>query len=141
MNTNIEDILSGSLDSLVDKPEFKPFPAGTHYCIIKSFERIKDKPMLALTLSAVNTIELVNDIDDSPLQPESETSITYLLTNEYGQGAFKEVMKAAAEKYGHKSNIMLIQDCINANVVVVTGVRKSKDGSQSYTDLKHIEFV
>ena len=135
---NIDSLLDGTLDDLADAPEFKPFPIGTHRVILKlEQKKIGTHPAIEVTMKAVETLELANE-EDTPLKQGDETAVAYMLDNEYGQGGFKELMKAAALKFGAKSNRELMQDLQGAEVLVITGIRQNKDKTQSFTAIKEL---
>jgi hypothetical protein len=138
---NINALLDGTLDDLADTPEFKPFPVGTHKVVITLAQKeINKKPAFEMKIKALETIELANPNEDAPLANGDETSIAFLLDNEYGQGDLKKVLRAAAEKFGAKSNRELIEDVQNAEVAIITGLRSNKDKTQKYTTLVEIVF-
>lgn len=137
---DINSILDGTLDDLKDLPEFKPFPAGTHIVTLKVVDKTAKKDMVnnhpgfEVKMKHVETLELAKAEDVAP-EVGSETSVLYLLDNEIGQGAFKNLLKSASAHFGAKSNRELIADLNGATVAVVTRVRQNKDKTQSYTDI------
>lgn len=138
---NLDTLLDGTLDDLADAPEFRPYPAGTHKAIMKlTYKAINGKPAYELDLTAIETMEL-NDSSETPLQPGAKASIAFILDNEFGQGGLKKVLKAAAEKFGAKSNRELIEDAQFEEVAVVTNLRANKDKTAHYTNLIEIMFV
>lgn len=138
---NLDSLLDGTLDDLADLPEFKPFPVGTHYVVMTlAQKKVGTHPAIEVTMKAIETKELAN-AEDTPLKQGDETSVAYMLDNEYGQGGFKELMKAAAEKFGVKSNRDLMADLQGAEVLVVTGIRQNKEKTQSYTNIKTLAVI
>lgn len=141
-NFDINALLDGTLDDLADMPEFKPYPAGTHRVNVK-FEYKKDvagHPAYEIKLKAVETIELSNS-EDTPLAAGAETSVLYLLDNELGQGGFKKILQAAAEKFGAMKNSELIEAAQNAEAAIVTNIRKNKDKTKEYTNIVELMFA
>lgn len=143
---NVDAILDGTLDDLADMPEFKPFPAGTHAVTLKIVDktakkdRVNGHPGFEFKMTAVETIELA-DSSETPLVAGAETSVLYLLDNEIGQGAFKNVMKAAVEAFGPKTNRELLADLQGATVAVVTRLRENKDKTRKFTDLVELKVM
>jgi hypothetical protein len=141
-NFNLDTLLDGTLDDLADAPEFRPYPAGTHKVILTLVQKpINNKPAFEANFKAVETIELANPGEDTPLAPGAQASVAFILDNEYGQGGLKNVLKAAAEKFGAKSNRELIADIQNAEAAIVTSLRANKDKTAYYTNLIEIAFL
>jgi len=143
---DVNSLLDGTLDDLADMPEFKPFPPGTHAVILTLVDKTSKKdainghPAFEVKMKAVETIELANS-DDQPLKAGDETSVLYMLDNELGQGSFKNLLKAAAEQFGAKSNRELIGDLQGATVAVVTRQRANKEKTKMYTDIVEMKVM
>jgi len=142
-NFNIDSLLDGTLDDLADKPEFKPFPVGTHRVIFGKFEQKKmgTHPGIDVKVTAKETLELANPNADAPLSDGDTTNFGFILDNEYGQGDFKMVMKAAAEKFGTKSNRELMEEMNGAEALIVTNQRQNKEKTQTFTGLVAVQLV
>jgi ribosomal protein L30E len=55
------------------------------------------------------------------------------MTNEYGQGDFKKIMAALAERFGAKSNSALMEEGAGADVLVATNIQTDKkDKTKKY---------
>jgi hypothetical protein len=145
-NFDINSLLDGTLDDLKDLPEFKPFPAGTHRVTVKLVDKTAPKdqinkhPGFELKMKLIETIELAGG-SDTTLEVGAETGVLYLLDNEIGQGAFKNILKSAASHFGAKSNRELIADLQNTECLVVTKTRQNKDKTQTYTDIVELQVV
>jgi len=138
---DINALLDGTLDDLADAPEFKPFPAGTHKVTIKlEQKKIGTHPAIEATFVADETIELA-DSSDTPLSKGASTSIAFLLDKEFGQGDFKKVMKAAAEKFGAKANRDLMNEIQGCEVLIITGLRSNTEKTRKYTTLVDISVI
>jgi len=138
---NMDSLLDGTLDDLADMPEYKPYPAGTHDAVMTIEQKmINNHPSFIVHLKAVETVELANPQEDTPLEKDASTDVSYMMDNEMGQGGFKELLKVAAEKFGSKSNRDLIADMQNATVRITTKVRANKDKSQFYTSIVEAQF-
>jgi hypothetical protein len=136
----MDALLDGTLDDLADIPEIRVYPVGAHKVIINwelnatlnnvFNERGKEssglKKFVKLSCKAVETVELPADSTDTPLEPGVPMQQLYDLSNEYAQGAFKNVMKALAQHYGAKSNRQLIEESQGAEVIITIKHRKDK---------------
>jgi hypothetical protein len=139
LNLDVDALLDGTLDDLADMPEFKPFPIGTHRCIINlERKKVNKDTAIEVKLTAKETMELPSGSDDKPLADGDNTNVLYFLTHEnpqvaeMGQGGFKELMKVAAEKYGAKSNRDLMAELNGSEVLVVTGKRSIRKRLSSF---------
>jgi hypothetical protein len=138
---DIDSMLDGVLDDLADAPEFKPFPAGTHKVTITIVQKkIGTHPAFEVNLKAIETLELSNS-EDTPLKAGATSSCAYMMDIEIGQGNFKKILASLAAHYGPQSNRQLIEAAQNAEVLVVTKVRMSKDKTQSYTDIVELSVI
>lgn len=142
---SIDEILDGTLDDLADIPEWKPFPAGGHKCII-SFETgksQKDVPQVKVKLVAVETVELANPASDTPLEKGAEAVIAYTFDNEYGQGGFKKLMAIFKEHLGlpdGTKNGEIMKASQNMECIAITTVGQNKDKTQKFTRIEDIAF-
>lgn len=140
LEVNMDALLAGTLDDLVDLPEFKAFVAGAHRSKLHfEVKKINKHPSVELTLTLIETLEQV-DATEAPMQKGTETSIAYMLDNEVGQGKFKELIKLLAAKFGPMSNGEMLKAAEGAEVIAVTSVRQNKDKTASYTDLTNVAF-
>jgi hypothetical protein len=129
---NMDSLLDGTVDALADMPEFKPFPPGVHRCQIK-WER--EDVTIKLKLIAQETVELA-DPKDTPLEAGTEVNTQFKLDNEFGQGAWKLVMASLAEIHGVKPLGELMKESDGGTYNVVTDIRKNKEKTQTYTEVK-----
>jgi hypothetical protein len=142
MNSNIDNLLDGTLDDLVDLPEFKPFPNGVHSCTV-SFEskKVNNHPCVEVTMKLDETIELANPEGEVAPAKGSESSVLYMLDNEIGQGKFKDLMKPFAEANPGMKLGQLIKECSGNSVIVVTSQRANKEKTKMYQDITAITLV
>lgn len=138
MTQNLDSLLEGSIDDLADLPEFAVFPAGVHKVVIKwESKEVNKHPALELKMKLVETVEM-SDATATVLAPGAESSVLYMLDNEYGQGKMKDVMKALSAATGTAK----IKDTMEASngmeIQVVTKVRQNKDKTQSYVDVTKV---
>lgn len=147
--TDVDALLDGTLDDLADMPEFKPFPVGTHKVKPKlEIKKIDGFSAVEVKLTAIETLELPSGSEESPLAAGDNTNVLYFLNHsnlqvaEMGQGGFKELMKIAAEKFGAKPNRQLIEDLNSCDeVVVVTGQRKNKEKTKTFTSIENMVIL
>ena len=145
-NFNLESLLDGTIEGLADMPEFKPFPAGTHRAYLTLIDKTAPKdqvnkhPAFELKLVADETMELANS-SDTPVAKGDATNVLYMLDNELGQGNFKKLMSAVAEKFGQMPLRALAAEVKNVEALIVTKVRMNKDKTQAYTDVVEISIL
>lgn len=145
MNTetefNMDALLDGTIDDLADMPEFKPFNPGIHRCTVKMYQqKINDLPAISVDLKVIETVETATGVE--PMLAGAETTCSYFMRYPsnpivagLGQGKFKELLAAAAVKFGAKSNRELMEDINGAEFLVVTGLRDNKKKTQKFTDI------
>jgi len=144
MSQNMKDLLDGNIADLSDKPEFKPFPVGTHRCKFSWEEKKIDKvgSGIQLNLTAIKTEELPSDSKESPVEPGAKTSVMMFLSHDtefvwqFGQGQFKELMATLAEKFGAASPRELMKKSDGMEGLFLTGVRENKDKTQRFTSVE-----
>ncbi len=136
---NIDSLLDSSIDDLADLPEFQVYPNGVHKVIVNFEQKVVNKhPCVELKMAAVETIELADPTKDAPLLPGTESTVLFMLDNEFGQAKFKAVIKAFATYCGTTSIKDTIEAAQGMEVDVVCKVRQNKDKSQSYTDVTKV---
>lgn len=139
--TNIDNLLDISLDDIADLPEFKVYPAGAHRCTI-AFEKkmIGTHPAVELKLTLLETVELT---DPSEVAPEAgtESSVAYMLDNEFGQGNMKKVMVPLAQHFGISNVSQLMEAAKGTECLVVTKQRQNKEKTQTYLDITSLQVV
>lgn len=134
-NQSIDSLLDSQIDDLADLPEFAVFPNGVHKVSIKwESKEVNKHPCLELKMTAIETVELSNAAD-TPLAAGTESSVLYMLDNEFGQGKMKEVMKVLSGACGTKSIKETMEASNGMEIQVVTKVRQNKEKTQSYTDV------
>lgn len=140
-NVSIDSLLDASLDDLADLPEFKVFPAGAHQCII-SFEKkqIGTHPAVEAKLRMIATVELADPAEVAP-EAGTESSVAYMLDNEFGQGNFKKLMKPLQEHFGLSKVSEILEAAAGLEVLVVTKVRQNKEKTQTYLDIVSLQVV
>lgn len=146
MNTantaNIDSILAVSLDDLPDLPEFKVYPAGAHRVTI-SWEKkqIGEHPAVELKTKMIETVELTDPAKDTPVDAGTESSVAYMLDNEFGLGKFKEIMKPLAVHYGTTDLSKILEESNNAECLIVTKLRPNKEKTATYMDITSLQVV
>lgn len=137
----MDALLDGTLDDLADIPEFRTYPIGAHKVKMswrlnhtiegvfneKGKESSGLKKFVQLNCVAIETVELPAGSTEAPLDAGTPMQQLFDLTNEWAQGAFKNIMKALAQHYGPKSNRELLADSEGAEVVITIKHRKDKN--------------
>jgi hypothetical protein len=139
MSLDLDSILDSSIDDLADLPEFAVFPNGVHRVII-NFEQkeVNKHPSIELQMKAIETVELANPAADTPLVAGAESSVLFMLDNEFGQGKFKSIVKVLAAALGTSTIKDTVEAAAGMEVQVVCKVRQNKDKTQSYTDVTKV---
>lgn len=140
-NTDLDALLDSTLDNLADMPEFAIYPPGAHRVSI-SFEQkeVNKHPSIEMKMVLRETLELAEPTDVPP-EAGTETSMLFMMDNEFGQGKFKEVIKPLAAHLGTTS----IRDAINGangmEVVIVSNVRQNKEKTAKYMNVVSLTVV
>lgn len=131
MSIDLDSILDSSIDDLADLPEFGIYPSGAHRVIINwESKEVNKHPSMELKMKLVETVELTNPAEDQPVVAGTESSSLFMLDNEFGQGAFKKIMKTLAEACGTQkiSETVDASQGMEVTVIVVTKPdKKDKD--------------
>lgn len=142
---NVDALLDSTLDELADLPEFKNFPAGAYNGTIElQVKKMGDNTGVELKFTNQEVVELSDAATpeaDIPA-PTATTSVGFLLNNEFGQGAFKEVLKSLKEGLNlaeGTSNREIMEAAKGASVMCVFTLRKDKnDAEKKYQGLKKL---
>jgi hypothetical protein len=143
--TNIDSLLDSTLDDLADLPEFKVFPAGAYNAAI-SFEVKKMGENMGVEMKITNheTVEMSEPTEEAP-KPTATTSVSFMLNNEYGQGALKNALKSVAQGLGLPegiSNREIMEQSKGTMCLVVLNTRKDKnDATKVYQCLKSVTVL
>lgn len=140
--SNIDTLLDSNLDDLADLPEFAVFPSGTHKVTVKFSEKeINNNPYVEMGMKVVETVELANPAEDTPLKPGTEGSCLFSLTNEFGQGSLKKILSVFAAACGTASlrDTMAAADGMEVCAVVKTKADK-KDPSVMRMNVNKVFF-
>ena len=135
-------ILDCVLDDLADLPEFAVFPAGAHKALVTMKEKeINKRPAVEITLEYVEALELADPQEAVPAVGTT-SSASYLLDNEFGQGAFKAVALKFADFASSRNLREIVAAVKKVECLVVTTIRKDKsDATKLYLNIKDIEVV
>ena len=138
----MDSLLDSTLDDLADLPEFKVFPPGAHKVTIVSMEpkKIGEHPAWEVRFKLVEHMELTNP-EEQPMLAGSECSVSYMMDNEFGQGAFKDLCKPLAAHTGIGSMRDLKDAVKGTEVMIVTKQRQNKDKTATYLDVKKLEVI
>lgn len=143
--TDIDSLLDSTLDSLADLPEFKIFPAGAYIGpVTLAVKKMGDNTGIELSFVNQEVSELSDPTAEAPAVGAT-TSVGFLLNNEYGQGAFKEVISALKEGLQlpeTMSNREVMEVSAGTICMVVFGVRPDKnDKTRFYQQVKKVAVV
>ena len=123
MSLDLDSILDSSIDDLADLPEFGIYPSGVHRVIINwESKEVNKHPSMEMKMKLIETVELANPAEDQPVAAGVESSALFMLDNEFGQGAFKKIMKVLAGACGTRkiSETVEASNGMEVTVVVVT---------------------
>lgn len=143
---NIDSLLDNTLDALAELPEMRPYIPGAHQCVMNWIQPTKERPTtIGIKFKLLQTVEQ-KDPTEPPMNPGTECTISFKLDNEYGQGAFRNVMKSLAENYGAGTNRELMEKSEGAEVLIITSLKTGKkkdDGSEApkFTNLVELKVV
>lgn len=142
LNENtLDDLLDMSLDDLADLPEFKLLPVGAHVCTMELASKVvNDKPSIELKLKLIETKELANPAEE-PCEVGTESSQLFDMTNEFGQGKFKNLAKPLAIHFGVTKTSELIEQSKGAEVLVVVKHRQNKEKTATYMDVINLQVI
>lgn len=134
---SIDSILDATLDDLADMPEFKPFPVGTHACLLTmATKTINKNPAVEWKLTAVETIELTN-ATDAPVKPGDTCNGAFMFVqkdgkpNEMAQGQFKDLLKPLAAHFNTPTNRATLE-AIEGGVHVAVTMTQRESGGKVY---------
>jgi hypothetical protein len=136
--SDMNSLLDSSIDDLADLPEFAVFPAGLLKVSLKFEEKeINKHPSVELKMKLIETVEMA-DATDTPLASGAESSVLYMLDNEFGQGALKAIAKTLASITGTTNLRDTLEAANGMEVQVVSKPRFNKDKSQQYTNITKV---
>lgn len=143
MTDNINDILDATLDDLEDLPEFKPFPAGAHRVLVTTtIKEINGKQAVELSMKHLETLELAEPTKDTPPKEGDESSVAFMLDNEFGRGKLKNALRPLTAALGTSTNRETIEAAKDVECLVVTSVRKDKqDPTRLYANINELQVV
>lgn len=143
---NFAALLDSTLDDLADSPEFKLFPVGAYIVTIESAEpkKMGENPGVEFKFACQEVVELAEPTEEAPAQGAT-TSIGFLLNNEFGQGAFKEVLKSLKEGLSipdGATNREILEQAKGITCLAVFAVRADKhDKEKKYQSLKSLTVL
>ena len=140
--SELDSLLDVTLDDLADLPEFKPFPVGAHR-VLASFAKkeINKKPAVELSFKYIEPVELADPADAVPAQG-AESSVAFMLDNEFGQGNFKKCAAPFRASMGFTTIREVVEGVKEVECVLISGLRKDKnDPDKVYLQVKEIEVI
>lgn len=141
---SIEDMMDMSLDDLKDLPPFEVPPVG-HYKLGLSlaWKEVNDKQCIEASFEVKETLELTN-ATDAPCAAGTKFSTLFQLANEFGQGAFKELVKPLIDGLGlaGKKVSEVVKEVQNVEIHATVKHRKDKnDKEKVYANVVNVELV
>lgn len=141
---SIEDLMDLSLDDLKDLPPFEVPPVG-HYKLRLSlaWKEVNDKQCIEAQFEVVETLELT-DTSAQPCAAGTKFSTLFQLANEFGQGAFKELVKPLMEGLGlgGKKVSEIVKEVQNVEIAATVKHRKDKnDKEKVYANVVNVTLV
>lgn len=144
MNDNISSLLDANLDDLADLPEFVVPPAGAYNATIVSIEekKIGEHPAVEMKFKLMETMELAN-ATDAPVAPGTETSVSFMLDNEFGVGAMKAALKPLQMATGATTARETMEAAKGMSILLVTKVRsgKGENADKKYLGIHKLEVL
>ena len=143
MTTEIDSLLDSTLDDLEDLPSFANYPPGVHKVLASlGMKEINGKKAVELSLKGIETIELVDAAGTEAIKAGDESSMLFMLDNEFGRGKLKAVLAALADTIGSRNNREIIEGTKDVECLIVTSLRKDKnDPDKSYMNIKELQVV
>lgn len=140
-DADLDSLLDLQLDDIADLPEFKVFPPGAYTCTIEFTKKvINNHPSVELKLVVVEVQELT-DPSSEVMIAGTESSVAFMMDNEFGAGKFKKVMAPLAEHFGTTSVLKIIDESKGLECLVVTTTRQSKDKKNTYLDIVSLQVI
>lgn len=141
MATENLDLDNLSIDDIEDLPEFGAFPAGT-FTVVATMTRkeVAGHPSVELALKLLATEALADSTQEEP-KVGSETSLLFMLDNEFGLGNFKKVAKVVRDYFGCGSMIGDIVASVNGVTAVVTLTAKKDKSDTLRNNIREIVFA
>lgn len=135
-----------TLDDIDDLPTFATFPTGSYHVVCDDgIERkvVNDKQVATINLRLVETLEMTGTLDqgEAPPKPGDIESFMFQLDNETGQGFYKQVLKALADKLGTKEIKPLEQNSKGINFLIVQKRTFNKEKDRNFANIKKIATV
>lgn len=138
----MEALLDATLDDLEDLPEFKPFPIGAHKASVKlETKAVNGKPCIEAKFTYIEPLEL-SDPTEAPPKAGDTANTLYDMTNEFGQGKFKQDFGPIGKALGFSSIRDIVAGIQGTEVNIVSNIRKDKnDATKTYFALKSVQLA
>lgn len=135
----VSDLLDADLNDLADLPEFKSLKDGTHKATINfAVKEINKKQAVEVKVKLVETLELVDTAEEVDAAG-TESSVAYMLDNEFGQGNLKELLKPLGAHHGLTNLRAIMEASQGMEVTITTKKRKDKeDSTKFYFGIKNL---
>lgn len=141
---SIEDMMDMSLDDLKDLPAFEIPPKG-HYKLAVSLQwkEVNEKRCIEAGFVVLETLELAN-ANDAPCATGTKFSTLFQLSNEFGEGAFKELMKPMKDSLGlaGKKLSAIVETVQDITIHATVKHRQDKnDKERFYANVVNVELA
>jgi len=141
---NTASLLDANLDDLADLPEFIVPPAGAYNATVVAIEekKIGEHPAIEVKLRFDNTLELAS-ASDAPIKEGTESSVSFMLDNEFGVGAMKGFLKPLQIALGTNTSRETMAAAKGMQIMLVTTVSsgKGKNSDKKYLNVKKVEVL
>lgn len=136
---DISSLLDSNLDDLADLPEFATYHPGAHKVTIAwTPKKIGEHPALEAKFTLIETLELA-DTTLVPQAPGTESSVAFMLDNEFGQGNLKKVLTPLGQALGVGQVNQIIEKSQGMEITIVTKLRADKnDPDKKYLEIKSV---
>jgi hypothetical protein len=138
MNTSIDSLLDGTLDSLPDLKGFSVFPSGAYRVSLPDGlveKQIGEHPAVELLMRCEEVLELTEPGEEAPAVGD-ECSSAFMLDNDTGLGFFKEIMKVIIPACGASNIRQAMEACKGMEFVAVLAKTHDKAKDRDYCNVK-----
>lgn len=148
LNTFLSTMVIGDLAEL---PEYAVLPAGAHRAKFEiGMKKLGESINFCLSLKVIQTMELSSPQTDKVAEPGTEVQILYGADSEFGQGAFRNILKKFLAAQGLDVNDpevlkATVEQCIapfkDHELVFITKVQTAKKKPGAAADEKPRQFT
>lgn len=141
MNDNLDSLLDITLDDLKDLPEFAVYPAGAHRVTsVLEAKKIGEHPAVEVKFTLIETVELADPTQTMPVAG-TESSVAFMMDNEFGQGNFKKFIAPLAAHFGTTNVRTIAEQLAGTELLIVTKQRQNKEKTATYLDVVSVQVM